>query len=59
MKIYVVITNFRNYGSKLLRVSRSYDVEVHTNHEITHFRIITAKNLRFYENFVTFYEFYK
>jgi hypothetical protein len=33
----------RNYEPKLLRVSRNYDVEVHENHEITHFRIITTK----------------
>jgi hypothetical protein len=33
----------RNYEPKLLRVSRNYDVELHKNQEITHFRIITAK----------------
>jgi hypothetical protein len=37
----------RNYEPKLLRVSRNYDVEVHENHEITHFRIITDTKKRF------------
>jgi hypothetical protein len=40
----------RNYKPKLLRVSRNYDVEVHKNHEITHFRIITAKKSTFLKN---------
>jgi hypothetical protein len=35
----------RKYEPKLLRVSRNYDVEVYKIHEITHFRIITAKKI--------------
>jgi hypothetical protein len=37
----------RNYEPKLLRVSRNYDVEVHENHEIIHFRILTTKKSMF------------
>jgi hypothetical protein len=37
----------RNYDPKLLRVSRNYDVEVHENHEIIHFRILTTKKSAF------------
>jgi hypothetical protein len=45
----------RNYEPKLLRVSRNYDVEVHENHEITHFPIIsTKKPMCFNENFMNF-----
>jgi hypothetical protein len=53
MKIYVVITNFCNYG--LLRVSRNYDVEVHKIMILHTSASLQLKNLRFYENFVTFY----
>ena len=37
----------RNYEPKLLRVSRNYDVEVHENNEIIHFRILTNKKSTF------------
>jgi hypothetical protein len=36
-KLVSVQKIMRNYEPKLLRVSRNYDVEVHKNHEITHF----------------------
>jgi hypothetical protein len=47
----------RNYEPKLLRVSRNYDVEVHEEHEITHFPIITTKTPTYFNE--KFYEFYK
>jgi hypothetical protein len=37
----------RNYESELLRVSRNYDVEVHENHEIIQFRILSTKKSTF------------
>jgi hypothetical protein len=36
-----------NYKPKLLRISRNYDVEVHENHEIIHFRILSTKKSTF------------
>jgi hypothetical protein len=59
-KLVSVQKIMRNYEPKLLRVRRNYDVKVHENNEITHFRIITdTKNVFFDEEFVSFYEFYK
>jgi hypothetical protein len=37
----------RNYEPKLLRVRRNYDVEVHENNEIIHFRILSTKKSTF------------